>query len=29
MQLKWLLQLIGATATVVSLLQQGRRRGWI
>jgi hypothetical protein len=28
-ELKWLLQLVGAVVGVVSLLEIGRRRGWI
>jgi hypothetical protein len=28
-ELKWLLQLVGAVVGVVSLIETGRRRGWI
>lgn len=28
-EMKWLLQLVGAVVGVVSLLETGRRRGWI
>jgi hypothetical protein len=28
-QIKWALQLVAAAATAISLLEEGRRRGWI